>query len=177
MPPSLGNTIIYPQCWKERFKIYKATKFDWKDVHFKQLRRVAKFYRSLYLVGKLVRLYAAAVLLIPRGLCGLGHVVRAHDLTVRGGWFLHRRRGARSSPTPPLSSVLTAHYSGYLTIIPRARMGSESIAHEAEGRMGYWLKGHEGERNNCFSKIQLVGKKISRQNNSSQQNAIQPPLF
>ena len=34
-------------------------------------------------------------------------------------------------------------------------MGSESIAHEAEGRMGYWLRGHEGERNNCFSKIQL----------------------
>ena len=26
---------------------------------------------------------------------------------------------------------------GYLTIIPRARMGSESIAHEAEDRMGY----------------------------------------
>ena len=25
----------------------------------------------------------------------------------------------------------------YLTIIPRARMGSESIAHEADGRMGY----------------------------------------
>ena len=25
----------------------------------------------------------------------------------------------------------------YLTIIPRARMSSESIAHEAEGRMGY----------------------------------------
>ena len=25
----------------------------------------------------------------------------------------------------------------YLTIIPRAQMGSESIAHEAEGRMGY----------------------------------------
>ena len=34
----------------------------------------------------------------------------------------------------------------YLTIIPRARMG-------------YWLRGHEGERNNCFSKIQLVGQK------------------
>ena len=31
-------------------------------------------------------------------------------------------------------------------------MGSESIAHEAEG--------HEAERNNyCFSKIQLVGQK------------------
>ena len=25
----------------------------------------------------------------------------------------------------------------YLTIIPRARMGSESIAHEAEGLVGY----------------------------------------
>ena len=38
-------------------------------------------------------------------------------------------------------------------------MGSESIAHEAEGQMGYWLRGHEGERNNCFSNIQLVGQK------------------
>ena len=37
-------------------------------------------------------------------------------------------------------------------------MGSESIAHEAEGRMDYSLRGHEGERNNCFSKIQLVGQ-------------------
>ena len=37
---------------------------------------------------------------------------------------------------------------GYLTIIPRARMGSESIA-------------HQGERNNCFSKIQLVSQKYS----------------
>ena len=39
-------------------------------------------------------------------------------------------------------------------------MGSESIAHEAEGRMGYCLRGHEGEKNNCFSKIQLVGLNI-----------------
>ena len=38
-------------------------------------------------------------------------------------------------------------------------MGSESIAHEAEGRMGCWLRGYEGERNYCFSKIQLVGQK------------------
>ena len=43
-------------------------------------------------------------------------------------------------------------------------MGSESLAHEAEG---YWLRAHLGKRNNCFSKIQLVGKKISRQNNFS----------
>ena len=33
-----------------------------------------------------------------------------------------------------------------LTIVPWARMG-------------YWLRGHEGERSNCFSKIQLVGQK------------------
>ena len=62
------------------------------------------------------------------------------------------------------------YYKLYLTIIiiPRVRMGSESITHEAEGRMGYWLRGREGERNNnCFSKIQLVGKKLSRQNSFS----------
>ena len=47
----------------------------------------------------------------------------------------------------------------YLTIIPRARMGFESITHKAEGRMGYWLRGHEGERNYCFSKIHLFGQK------------------
>ena len=39
-------------------------------------------------------------------------------------------------------------------------MGSGSKAHEAEGQMGYWLRGHEGERNNCFSKIQLFGQKF-----------------
>ena len=38
-------------------------------------------------------------------------------------------------------------------------MGSKSIAHEAEGQMSYWLRAHEGKRNNCFSKIQLVGQK------------------
>ena len=41
-------------------------------------------------------------------------------------------------------------------------MGYESIAHEAEGRVGYWLRGCEGERSNCFSKIQLVGQKKYR---------------
>ena len=29
----------------------------------------------------------------------------------------------------------------------------------SSSRMAYWLRGHEGERNNCFSKIQLVGQK------------------
>ena len=38
-------------------------------------------------------------------------------------------------------------------------MGSDSIGHKAEGRIGYWLRGHEGERNICFSKIQPVGQK------------------
>ena len=42
-------------------------------------------------------------------------------------------------------------------------MGSESIPHEAEGRIGYLLRGHEGERNNCFGKIQLVGQKYREQ--------------
>ena len=56
-------------------------------------------------------------------------------------------------------------------------MGSESTAHSAFRLMGYWLRGHEGERNNCFCKIQLVGKKKSRENNFSEQNTIKPPLF
>ena len=30
-----------------------------------------------------------------------------------------------------------------LTIIPRARTGYESIADEAEGRMGYWRRGYD----------------------------------
>ena len=38
-------------------------------------------------------------------------------------------------------------------------MGYESIAHKAEGRMGYCLMAHEGE-NNCFSQIKLVRQKI-----------------
>ena len=38
-------------------------------------------------------------------------------------------------------------------------MASDSIAHEAEGRMGDRLRGHKGERNNSFGKIQLVGQK------------------
>ena len=38
-------------------------------------------------------------------------------------------------------------------------MGSESIANKGEGWMGYSLRGHEGQRNNCFSKIQLAGQK------------------
>ena len=59
----------------------------------------------------------------------------------------------------------------YLTIIPRARMGYEAIAHEAEGLMGYWLRGHEGERNNCFSKIQLVGQKNIKTKRLSQVKA------
>ena len=28
-------------------------------------------------------------------------------------------------------------------------MASESIAHKAEGRMGYWLRANSGSRNNC----------------------------
>jgi len=34
--------------------------------------------------------------------------------------------------------MVQRHSVKYLTIIPRAWKGAESIAHEAEGRMGYW---------------------------------------
>ena len=65
----------------------------------------------------------------------------------------------------------------YLTIIPRARMGYESIAHEAFGLMGYWLRGYEGERNNCFSKIQLVGQKNIEARHLSQVKARHQSFF
>ena len=38
-------------------------------------------------------------------------------------------------------------------------MESELIAHEAEGRIGFWFRSYNDERNDCFSKIQLVGQK------------------
>ena len=50
-------------------------------------------------------------------------------------------------------------------------MGYELIAHEAEGRMGYWFRGYEGERNNCFSKMQLVGQKSIETKHLSQVKA------
>ena len=57
-------------------------------------------------------------------------------------------------------------------------MSYESIAHEAEGRMGYWLKGsYEGERNNCFSKIQLVGQKNIETKHLSQVKARYESFF
>mgnify|MGYP001795448196 CR=1 FL=1 len=36
--------------------------------------------------------------------------------------------------------------------MPRARMGYESIAYEAEGQIGYKLGGHEDERDNFLVK-------------------------
>ena len=53
----------------------------------------------------------------------------------------------------------------------------ESIAQEAEGRMGYWLRGYEGERNNCFSKIQLVDKKNIETKHLSQVKARHQSFF
>ena len=50
-------------------------------------------------------------------------------------------------------------------------MGAESVAHKAEGRMGYWLRGHEGERNNCFNKIELVDQKNIKSKHLSQVKA------
>ena len=40
-----------------------------------------------------------------------------------------------------------------------------------QARMGYWLRGHEGERNNSLSKIQLVGQKNIKTKHLSQVKA------
>ena len=79
------------------------------------------------------------------------------------------RQVKRSRHSDSLESLLSfSHHSQNLIawnrlfnniIFPRSRMGSESIAHEAEAQMCYWLRAHSGSRNNnCFSKIQLVGQ-------------------
>ena len=60
-------------------------------------------------------------------------------------------RSCNKSFTDQTYSVKMAEY---LTIIPRARMD-------------YWLRGHEGERNKCFSKIQLAGQQYREKNNFS----------
>ena len=56
-------------------------------------------------------------------------------------------------------------------------MGYESIAHEAEVLMGYWFRGYEGEINNCFSKIQLVGQKNIETKHLSQVKARHQSYF
>ena len=56
-------------------------------------------------------------------------------------------------------------------------MGYESIANEADGRMDHWLRGYEGERNNCFSKIQLVGQKNIEAKHLSQVKARHQSFF
>ena len=48
-----------------------------------------------------------------------------------------RERNRKDKATRYLSVTYARQLQNYLTIIPRARMGSESIVHEAEGRMGY----------------------------------------
>ena len=43
----------------------------------------------------------------------------------------------RTNQSAQICPRLVWSYNKLLTIIPRARTGSESIVHEAEGRMGY----------------------------------------
>ena len=86
---------------------------------------------------------------------------------------------AREIPLRRVSSRSQDHFRKWrhLTIIPRVRMSYESIAHEAEGRMGYWVIGYEGERNNCFSIIQLVGQKNIETKHLSQVKAGHQSFF
>ena len=39
-------------------------------------------------------------------------------------------------------------------------MGSESIAHEAEGRMGYWLRGMKLVKNIKTKQVKLVNARL-----------------
>ena len=52
-----------------------------------------------------------------------------------------------------------------------------NIAHDAEGRMGFWLIGYKGERNKCFRKIQLVGQNNMETKHLSQVKAGHQSFF
>ena len=94
-----------------------------------------------------------SVLVVSKMLDAFKKILK-HNVLYDSRSIYHRQ----STNIPPtfkshrIDRVSTTILAKYLTIIPRARMGSESIAHEAKDRMGYCL-GY------CFSKIQLVGQK------------------
>ena len=46
--------------------------------------------------------------------------------------------------------VLSRYFVSIFLKLFLALMTSESTAHEAEGRMGYWLRAHSVSRNNCL---------------------------
>ena len=72
------------------------------------------------------------------------------DCPIKQANFSSNQKWFQNQPWP-VRTLFPARYFCYLTIIHRAQIG-------------YWLRAHEGERNNFFSKIQRVGQKISRQN-------------
>ena len=49
----------------------------------------------------------------------------------------HEKKRERTNQSAQICPRLVWSYNKLLTIIPRARTGSESTVHEAEGRMGY----------------------------------------
>ena len=55
-----------------------------------------------------------------------------------------------------LSQLLEWLFNNYPLSLNGLRV---TIATEAKGQMGYGLRGHEDEGNNCLTKIQLVGQK------------------
>ena len=108
----------------------------WNKVTYKQKRKALP-YRSLRKLGMGNKVMSFA------GAEGKGESLRMKQ---------HTRCNAHSLSLIPagLESFCLLE-ERYLTIIPRAQMGSESIAHEADSL--------RGDRNNCFSKIQLVDQK------------------
>ena len=56
-----------------------------------------------------------------------------------------------------LNEPITVHIFNN-NIIPQVRMGYESVAMRLKAQWAF-DSGYEGERNNCFSKIQLVSQK------------------
>ena len=66
----------------------------------------------------------------------------------------------------PFTSIELKFYSLFLYLYINVIFNNYSSSPN-----GLWLRGHEGERNNCFSKIQLVGQKNIKTKHLSQVEA------
>ena len=86
-------------------------------------------------------------------------------------WFWkYFKRFPAKGPRVLRSSWILNESSLYCKIVKNCILSEVCMKHaaphstnEAESRIGYWLRGYEGERNNCFSKIRLVGQKYRDQ--------------
>ena len=143
-----ASTIIlsrFPRCCKSKSRSFPKNIFQEKYIFFKAQIYQTIIYRSRNLNTTLpwkCSLHEKAL---------KAHIIHAH--TNKSYPTVYRWTNACFWSGSYSASVIINNNFSSLN-------ASESIAHEAKRWMGYWLRGHDNERNNyCFSKIKLVGQR------------------